>query len=150
MDPKKECELLMNSLTPVADKMLSEHGEFYPYGAVLEKSGDIRQIAASDGTETPPSKPMIEHLVNRIRKLAKMGDILASGIVYDAKILLPDSEVKSDAIVIELEHISNYSVKVMAAYSKSSDGKINYKPMISSPGTNNIFSKSRINPGMHT
>lgn len=69
MDPKKECESLMNSLTPVADKMLSEHGEFYPYGAVLEKSGDIRQIAVSDGTENPPSKPMIENLVNRIHNL---------------------------------------------------------------------------------
>ena len=35
--PKEECEALMNAFLPFAEKMLAQHGEFYPVGGPCER-----------------------------------------------------------------------------------------------------------------
>ena len=47
--PKSECEDLMNEALPLAERMLREHGEFYPYGLTIDATGKIAHAAASDG-----------------------------------------------------------------------------------------------------
>jgi hypothetical protein len=42
MNGKKECEKLLNALLPLAERMLKEYGEFYPYGGYMKPSGEIR------------------------------------------------------------------------------------------------------------
>jgi hypothetical protein len=39
--PKDDVEKLMNALLPFAEKMLREHGEFYPYGGAMSADGKI-------------------------------------------------------------------------------------------------------------
>jgi hypothetical protein len=49
--PKSECEQLLNALLPFAERMLREHGEFFPYGGTMDGSAEIAFMAAYDGTE---------------------------------------------------------------------------------------------------
>lgn len=59
---KSECEDLMNEALPLAEKMLKEHGEFYPYGLTLDVAGKVAHVGATDGTDRPKSAPLIQLL----------------------------------------------------------------------------------------
>jgi hypothetical protein len=41
-----ELNALFKTLLPFAQTMLREHGEFYPFGAVMTSSGEIQQVGA--------------------------------------------------------------------------------------------------------
>jgi hypothetical protein len=71
--PKDEATDLMNMLVPFAEKMLREHGEFYPYGGVMMADGSMKHFAASDGTEHPSSKELIDLLVATFREDGRQG-----------------------------------------------------------------------------
>ena len=52
---KRESQDLMNAAIPLAERMLREHGEFFPYGAALASDGEVLSVAGYDGREAPPS-----------------------------------------------------------------------------------------------
>jgi hypothetical protein len=52
----EEVEDLMNELIPFAQNMLTEYGEFFPFGGVVTSKGEIVHISAYDGNEQPPSQ----------------------------------------------------------------------------------------------
>ena len=54
-EAKAECEALLNEAMPFAEKMLREHGEFYPYGYEMNATGDIKLVAGYTGTD--PRRP---------------------------------------------------------------------------------------------
>jgi hypothetical protein len=41
MNAKADAETLLNAVMPFAERMLAEHGEFYPYGAAMKPDGEI-------------------------------------------------------------------------------------------------------------
>lgn len=49
--PKNDCEKLMTSMLPFAQKMLRQHGEFFPYGGALDEHGAVVAVGATDGRE---------------------------------------------------------------------------------------------------
>jgi len=50
----------MNAILPLAEKMLREHGEFYPYGGYMQTSGEIVDVGAGEpDTDYPKSKDLI-------------------------------------------------------------------------------------------
>src|SRR6266404_4879972 len=81
--PKSECEQLMNSALPLAEKMLKEHGEFFPYGQVLGTDGKTAEVGAYDGRERPPSADLIRMLKKTFVAGAKSGKYRATALVYD-------------------------------------------------------------------
>lgn len=48
MNGKRHCEKLMNALLPLAEKMLKQYKEFYPYGGYMKPNGEIVQVGAED------------------------------------------------------------------------------------------------------
>jgi hypothetical protein len=51
--PKAECETLMNAALPFAEKMLKEHGEFFPYGAALKATGKLLVLRDMTAASNP-------------------------------------------------------------------------------------------------
>ncbi len=84
--PKAECESLMNAALPFAEKMLKQHGEFFPYGAALKENGEIASVAGYDGREQPPSKDVIGLLKQGFVQGAKAREYRATALVYDIKV----------------------------------------------------------------
>jgi hypothetical protein len=114
--PKTESEALLNAALPIAERMLAEHGEFFPYAQAMDESGNFVAIGASDGRKHPPSTDVIEILKHGLRAGATSGKYKATAIVYDARITLPNSGAKSDAIAVSLNHKANYAVLVLFPY----------------------------------
>ena len=64
--PKDDATELLNALLPLAEKLLKEHGEFFPYGGAMLPDGSITMVAASEGMEHPPSQKLIDLLVGSV------------------------------------------------------------------------------------
>jgi len=78
---KQESEKLLNSLLPIAHRMLSKYGEFYPYGGYVELGGQIRHVGVKDmTTEYPQSEHMIDTLEELFRKMAREHECRVTGI----------------------------------------------------------------------
>jgi hypothetical protein len=107
---KTEAEKLMNDLLPFTEKMLGEHREFLPLGGHMKPDGTIVREGVHDGREQPPSQDLIDLLRETHRKQAQSKSIRACATVYDIRTVPPNRTEKQDAIAVDLDHESGYSV----------------------------------------
>ena len=140
--PREECEELMNSLLPLAKRMLSEHREFYPYGGFMKPPGEIVHVGAKiEGTDHPKSAPLIDLLRETFREQAAKNECKAVAILFDVRIKPPGATKKSDAVQVCLDHREDYSLEVLFPYSIVDDGEIIYRKPFSQRGSSHIFSR---------
>ncbi len=137
--PKDELDSLMNAVLPFAQKMLSEHAEFLPYGGVVTTKGEIISIGATDGHEHPPSQNLIDIMTESFQAKARNDEYRATAIVFDVSVVDPDTTHKSDAIQINLDHVENMSVSVFLPYKIESKGNVTYGEMFTQKGDSKIF-----------
>lgn len=135
---KEESQALMDAVLPLAEKLLSEHGEFFPYGGAMKPNGEIISVAAYDGDEQPPSADLINLLQQAYKTAAKNKEYKATALVYDVRVQLPESGEKSDAIAIALDHESGYSVVVFLPYNISNN-QLSFGSIFAQAGENNVF-----------
>jgi len=139
MNGKKDCENLMNAVLSLAERMLRDYGEFYPYGGYMKLDGDIVHVGAKDeDTGHPKSKNLLYVLRDSFTALARAGECKASAIVFDVRIDLPASKKKSDAIQICLEHSDGYSAEVFFPY-EIANGQVVYGATFAQEGKHEIF-----------
>ena len=107
----------MNALLPLAEKMLNQHGEFYPYGGYTKLDGTIVEVGATDpDTDHPKSKDLIYILRGSLQDLAGRNECKAVALVFNVTVRLPHSDRKSDAIQVSVEHSDGYSAEVFFPY----------------------------------
>lgn len=111
-----EHQYLLSKAQPFAEKLLSEHGEFFPYGMALDSSGKVIAVSINSTTEQPSSKEVIESLLRAFKVGANNGQYKATALVYDASITLSDSGRKSDAIAVNIEHSNGYAATFYTTY----------------------------------
>lgn len=129
----------MNELLPVAKKMLSEFGEFYPYGGYMKLNGDIVHVGAkANETDHPKSTDLVDIIEVSLRKTVASRQCKAVAIVYNVTVTLPNSTQTSDAIQVCVEHINNYSAEVFFPY-KIDNAEIVYNSVFAQQGENVFF-----------
>jgi hypothetical protein len=139
MNAKQEAERLMNAMLPLAEKMLRQHGEFYPYGGYIKPDGTIVEVGAADpDTGRPKSKDLIYILRSSFREMASTNQCKAVAMVFDVAVTLPESDQKSDAIQVCVEHVAGYSAEVFFPYQIVSK-EIVYGKTFAQQGKNDIF-----------
>jgi hypothetical protein len=139
MTPKQESEVLLNDILTLAEKMLCEHGEFYPYGSYMDNDRKIVDIGAEDpDTDYPKSRDLIYILRTSFREMASANNCRAVAIVFDTKVNLPVSNLESDAIQVCVDHIDGYSAEVFYPY-RISEGKVVYGDTFAQEGNHDIF-----------
>jgi len=134
---KEESQELMDAVLPLAEKLLTEHGEFFPYGGAMTPDGQIISVAAYDGNEHPPSSEVIDMLQKAFQTAAKNNEYKATALVYDVRVQLANGE-PSDAIAIALDHESNYSIVVLMPYTLS-EGQLQYGEISAQAGDGSVF-----------
>lgn len=138
MTQKSESEMLMNAVLPVAERMLKQYGEFYPYGGCMRLDGSITHIGATDAdTDRPKSRDMIFVLKDSFREMASRRECKAVAVVFDVSTTLPNGE-KSDAIQVNIEHADGYSVEVFFPY-RLADGELIYGETLVQQGKHDVF-----------
>jgi len=136
--PKDDCEKLMTATLPFAQKMLRQHGEFFPYGGALDKRGAVVAVGATDGREQPHSADIIRLLKDSFVQGAKAGKYRATALIYDVRVTLPSTGQKSDAIAVALDHRDHYSVVVMFPY-QFTGGELTIGSPFAQKGEGDIF-----------
>lgn len=135
---KAECEELLNAALPFAEKMLGEHGEFFPYGGAMRPNGEIVSVAGYDGRERPPSLDIIELIKSAFVKGAHDGSYKATALVYDVRVAISDSNPSRDAVAVSLNHEDGYSVVVLFPYTLNA-GNVVFGEAIAEAGDADIF-----------
>lgn len=88
-----------------AEKCLLEYKEYYPFGTVVNKKGELIPIGYKDlETDMPKSQKVIDELTNHFREDFKNGKIRAYAITYDVRVQVNELGEKSDAILIDIVH----------------------------------------------
>jgi len=133
----------MNEAVPFAKRMLEEYGEFFPYGAYIKSGGEIVQVGAYDkDTDQPESKDLLYLLRDSFTSMAKVGECIATAMVIDVKVNLPNTNSRTDAIQVCLEHRDGYSAEVFFPYVIADDGQIVYGPIFAQRGKRELFGTS--------
>jgi len=138
IEPKEECEKIMNTLLPIGVDFLKKHKEFYPFGAVMSIDGEISFIGFYDGNEMPDSKELLHNLKKSCKHMADNNEIKASGFAFNTSIS-SDNGKDEDAIIISLEHKERYSVQVALPYKAGFLGRFRFGDLIALKGENDIF-----------
>lgn len=129
----------MNDILPLAQRMLRDYGEFYPYGGVIKSDGEIVHVGAKHpDTDHPKSKDLIDMLRSSFHEMARTGKCRAAAIVFDVRVKLPDSDNKTDAVQVSLDHVDGYSVDIFFPY-RIINREVVYGKTFSLKGTHNIF-----------
>lgn len=143
MNAKQESEKLMNAVLPLAEKMLRQHGEFYPYGGYMKSDGTIVDVGADDpDADSPKSKDLIYVLRSSFREMARSNQCKAVAIVFNVAVSLPKSNRKSDAIQVCVEHIDGYSAEVFFPY-QINNNEIVYDETFAQEGEREFFGQSK-------
>ena len=135
---EKDRETLMASVLAFARHMLETNGEFYPFAALINHSGQMEQLGADTGDERPSSKEMIELLLNALRVWATDGKLRASAVAFDVSIQLRGHDGPSDAIAVLFDHVSGTSEQIYVSYRLAS-GKADFDEPVSQPNESAVF-----------
>ncbi|HEY1184229.1 MAG TPA: hypothetical protein VGE89_08590 [Bryobacteraceae bacterium] len=107
----------MSAILPLAEKMLRRYGEFYPYGGYMKLDGTVVEVGAADpDADHPKSKDVIYLLRSSLRDMARSNQCKAVAVVFDVTVTLPNSNRRSDAIQVCVEHSDHYSAEVFFPY----------------------------------
>ena len=86
----------------MAEKLLiQQNGEFYPFGAEIDKNGKLTHIAHQDGDEFPLSQTKINELKKYFEREIENENIRAYAITFDCLARRDADSEKTDAIAIE-------------------------------------------------
>ena len=119
--------------------MLRENGEFYPYGGYMKPDGTIVEMGAADpDTEHPESKDLIYVLKSSLQELARRRGCKAVAIVFDVTVKLPNSDRKSDAIQVCVEHAEHYAAEVFFPYRRTKKDVV-YGETFAQQGKSEVF-----------
>ena len=139
--PRDEMDTLLDTLLRFAQQMLDKHGEFYPYAAALDSSGELQMVAADAGEERPDSSELIELLYAGLTRQASAGEIRGAGICADVRVSLPDSPEMTDAIKVAIEHANSDPVEVFLPYVIRRFRGAQYGELFAQAGTARVFSR---------
>jgi hypothetical protein len=107
--------------------LIQQNGEFYPFGAQINSTGEVTHIAHYDGDEFPLSEVKIRELRKVFGYESKSERIRAYAITYDCLVRKEPTSEKTDAIAIEC--FSNQESKKTTfyfPYQKVSDDRLEF------------------------
>lgn len=135
--PKAQVEVLMNDLVDFAEKMLSSHGEFHPFGGYLSKGEEVVHVGVSSDMSWSNDQERADALVSSFRSMAQQKSPIALGIVTNVSFASDGGS--SDAIRVFLEHVSGYCADVFFHYVRSGDGIVSITDVTAQQGTPHLF-----------
>jgi hypothetical protein len=134
-----DLDALLNDLLPFAERMLVEHGEFYPFGGSITRDGEHISVAAKASSDRPKSQELIDIMTDSFRAQAAEGKIRAAGICFDVRVIPPGQVDKTDAIQVALEREGGDAVDVFVPYAQLSDSEFTYGELFACERTPTLF-----------
>lgn len=138
-DTKAQTEILMNELVGFAEKMLSEYGEFHPFGGYLTNENLVVHVGVDPKVAWEDDESRAAALVGHFRNIAHADSHMAFGIAKNVTINLSD-EITVDAINVFLEHSTGYCADVFLHYVIKENGIVDITNITAQQAETKIFS----------
>lgn len=142
MQPKTDCEAVMNFGLPLVEEILKRHGEFLPFGAAMRPNGEIICLGAYDGREVPSLSGSFGDIIRALKDAfvagARRQEYMATALFYEVGATMPVTAERVDAVAVSLDHRDGYSVIVLLPY-KIEDGDVAYDAPLAQRGDADIF-----------
>jgi hypothetical protein len=109
--PQTQADLdgLLNAVMPFAERMLSEHGAFYPFGAAVGTDDEMRFLVADpDLGEHPEAADVITSLWEGVR--VGRSELRAVALAGDVRV------GDADAVRVDLEHADGIVIAALFPY----------------------------------
>jgi len=98
-----ETQKIIDHSFEYAKELLEETGEFYPFGAYLDKRGQVHPLEFElDKKNMPTNGQVIDGLTIYCKEEMEKGNIKAYGITFDAGVQMKEGENAVDTIAIDI------------------------------------------------
>ncbi|MCF6170048.1 MAG: hypothetical protein L3J66_03620 [Bacteroidales bacterium] len=98
-----ETQEIINHSFEYAKELLEDTGEFYPFGAYLDRRGQIHPLEfETDKRNMPTNGQVIEGLTKYCREEMKNGKMRGFGITYSAGVQLHEGEDAIETVAIDI------------------------------------------------
>lgn len=140
MEHDDELAMLVGILVKSAQTLLkNQRGQFFPFAAVINASGNPEMFGADPGPERQSSTEIIEFLRGAFRVLAEQSKIKACGICVNVGARLPGYGDKVDAICCFIERASQQPIDFYVPFHEGFLGRFKYDQPVALPGTSVVF-----------
>jgi len=137
-----DLDTLVNALIPLAQRNLRKRGEFLPFGATIKSDGEFAFAFGYTGSEMATAEEVIELLERGFIQAARLGEVRATGLCIDSRVVPPGRDKKCDAICCSLDHENGEACCVFMPYGKGRSGKYKFGEIFALPVEPEIFAKS--------
>ncbi len=134
-----DLDALLNDLLPFAERILAEHGEFYPFGGSITPDGRHISVGVKGSSDRPKSQELIDIMTNEFRSQPSEGKIRAAAICFEVRVLPPGQVDKTDAIQLALQREGGDAVDVFVPYAQLPDGEFSYGELFACERTPTLF-----------
>ena len=108
LTPKEEAEAVLNAGIPFAQKMISEHSAFDPFGYAMKADGSIVAVPAHAQGEHLSSQQLIDNLAAAFRAGAAKGAYKVTAVFMVARAKPPGQPDETDVLQVGFDHVSGY------------------------------------------
>jgi len=113
---RSDADRVLNTGISLALDKLVQQGEFYPFGVVLTREGEIAVLTAQECRSRPNSEAFVGALRDALCNGARSGSYKAAAIVADFAFERPRSSGERDAIRVALESDTGEAVTCYLPY----------------------------------
>ena len=131
-------EELRNTILNQAKYFLLNAGEFYPFGAAINKKSEIVPLGVQLENDHPKSHEVIEVLERVIISKLKDGEAKMAGIGTDVTYKPTEGTEKKSAIQVRILQSNGESIDYYQPYEKRGEDFF-YEELFSEPGTLNFL-----------
>lgn len=125
---KKETQEILTHSFEYAKELLEDTGEFYPFGAYLDRRKQIHPLEFElDKKNMPTNGQVIEGLTKYCTSEMENGSVTGFGITFEAGVQMQENEDPVNTIAIDITLVADEIEPVYYfPYTKNSEGKIEF------------------------
>lgn len=131
-----DLERLLNDLVPFAERSLSDHGWFDPYGGTITVDTALEHVSV-EGDDESTAEELFNTLLVDLRRGAHEGVYVATAIFSDVQITVGGNELS--AINVSLEHICGICLEVTIPYRQNGEAVIEFGETVATIASPRVF-----------
>jgi hypothetical protein len=131
---ENQIEIVLNNIVSQARFFLNDAGEFYPFGTVIKKDGQLSPVSAYLGTEHPESLEVFKFLAESLKERIRRDEALVVGIGLDVFYSPREDVGKVDALKVMILTKEGNSVDYYLPYHKQ-NGQYTFGEIITEEGS---------------
>jgi hypothetical protein len=132
--PNPDFQEMLDAGLPFVKRMLTEFGEFIPFGVRVPNTGRAELLAGDVGVEHPRSADVMALLEETFKRSAAKRAIRSGAICFMGRVSRPSSDSPVDAAIFRMAHVDGDMLEVFLPYTTSRRGAVSFGDIFASKG----------------